>query len=77
MKELGASRIQQHLKGARHELRFLKRTNLGVLKAVNKMLALTYGRIGKRKHQLLAVQTFPSNLTISLTMENLLFRPNQ
>lgn len=77
MKELGASRIQQHLKEARHELRFLKRANLGDLKAVNKVLQLTYGRIGKRKHQLLAVHTFPSNLTVSLTMANLLCRKNQ
>jgi hypothetical protein len=74
MKELGARRIHHHLKEARHELKFLKRVNLGDVKAVDKILRLAYGRIGKRKHQLLAVYTFPSNLIVSLTITNPLYR---
>lgn len=67
MKELGAKRIHQLLKEGRHELKFLKRANLGDLIAVEKVLQLTYGRTGKRKHNLLAVWIFfLFDLTVSL-----------
>jgi len=55
MQEFGASRIHKLLKEGRHQLRFLKKANLGDLMAVEKVLELTYGRRGKRKHDLLAV----------------------
>ena len=55
IQEQGANRLHKLLKEGRHQLRFLKRANLGDLVAVEKVLQLTYGRTGKRKHELLAV----------------------
>jgi len=55
--ELGAYRLDYLYKEGRQKLRFLKKANAGDTKAVMKALELTYGRRGKRKHDLLRVSS--------------------
>jgi hypothetical protein len=56
--EVGAKRVSDLLRVGQTWLGKLKRANLGDWKAFDRVLYHTYGRIGKRKHQLLQVQ-FP------------------
>jgi hypothetical protein len=53
--ELGARRREEVLRRGRNWLNILKKANLGDVKRVDKVLEYTYGRRGKRKHELLAV----------------------
>jgi hypothetical protein len=55
MRESGAKRLSELFRQARKRLTFLKKANLGDVKAVNAILAHTYGRTGKRRHELLKV----------------------
>lgn len=49
----GHNRKLHMLAGARQELRFLQKANAGINSALTKVLDLTYGRRGRRKHDLL------------------------
>ena len=51
----GAKRLDSLLDKGWKYLRLLKKANLGDIKAMDKVLKNTYGRVGKRKHQLLEV----------------------
>ena len=55
--ETGAKRVADLLRIGQTWLGRLKRANLGDVKAFNRVMNHTYGRIGKRKHQLLEVST--------------------
>ena len=55
MFEQGAKRLDCLIDRGRQYLQRLKRANLGDIKAMDSVLNHTYGRIGKRKHQLLQV----------------------
>lgn len=61
--DYGAVRRDNVLKRGRSWLGTLKKANLGDTKAVTKVLEHTYGRRGKRKHELLAVTLKISTLS--------------
>ena len=54
----GAKRVDSLLDKGWKYLRLLKKANLGDVKAIDKVLNNTYGRVGKRKHQLLKVYSY-------------------
>ena len=56
----GAKRVNSLLDKGWKYLRLLKKANLGDIKALDKVLNNTYGRVGKRKHQLLEVCSYIS-----------------
>jgi len=53
LKESGAKRLSQLFKQGRQRLRLLKRANSGDVKSIDTILDHTYGRRGRRKHDLL------------------------
>ena len=55
MLEQSAKRLDSLRKYGRKWLKRLKRANLGDVKAIQTVLNHTYGRTGKRRHQLLEV----------------------
>ena len=64
--EQGAKRLDYLLAQGRKSLRRLRRANLGDVKAIQTVLNQTYGRVGKRKHELLKVHL--SNFFCVLTL---------
>lgn len=53
-KQASPKRRKAALDNAKKQFRLLQRANQGELKPLEKVLSITYGRIGKRRHELLA-----------------------
>lgn len=69
-RELGAKRLSNVVKQAEIWLRRLKRANVGDVDAIQLVLNHTYGRVGKRKHELLLVQSSLTTLMIAIYVGN-------
>lgn len=70
-------RIPYLLRTARRGLVFLRRANDGHLRHLGRILAMTYGRVGKRRHQLLSGLKIPDVPVDQYAVEKLLEPGNQ
>ena len=70
-------RLPDLLRAARRELIFLRRANDGHIRHLGKVLAMTYGRIGKRRHQLLHELKIPDVPVDQAAVQKLLEPGNQ
>lgn len=70
-------RIPNLLRTARRGLVFLRRANDGHMRHLGRILAMTYGRIGKRRHQLLYHLKIPDVPVDQAAVEKLLEPGNQ